>query len=184
MVPKRAKRFSDNLMLQLTKIDHDDFESIRSHYDLGGNEMRGFGRRAMLNWVMGAGMVIFGSPISALAQPTRTETNMAPAQPGTIGRFVEAVNRGDTVSFLAFFPKDGVVNDWGRKFVGHDAIRAWSDREFIGAKGRMTIKSIEQTGNEIRVAADWKSNFYSGDSRFVFMLDGEQIREMRITSDK
>ncbi len=102
--------------------------------------------------------------------------------PDLIDRFVEAVNRGDTEAFLAFFPENGVVDDWGRRFVGHDAIRGWSDREFIGAKGKMTVTKVEQKGNEVSVMADWKSNYYSGASCFVFVLDGEQIQEMRITS--
>ena len=79
------------------------------------------------------------------------------ALPDPIGRFVEAVNRGDTQAFIAFFPKDGVVDDSGRHFVGRDAIRRWNDREFIGAKGKMTVKSVKQNGNEITVTADWVS---------------------------
>jgi hypothetical protein len=43
--------------------------------------------------------------------------------PDPINRFVEAVNRADTKSFLDFFPSDGVVEDSGRRFVGHNAIR-------------------------------------------------------------
>jgi hypothetical protein len=104
------------------------------------------------------------------------------ALPEPVGRFVEAVNRGNVEAFLAFFPEKGVVDDWGRRFVGHDAIRGWSDREFIGAKGKITVAKVEQKGNEVSVTADWKSNYYSGPSRFVFVVEGERIQEMRITS--
>ena len=31
----------------------------------------------------------------------------------TVRRVVETVNRGDAEGFLAFFGKDGVVDDWG-----------------------------------------------------------------------
>lgn len=127
-------------------------------------------------------VLLAGLSLTVLAQPGTTMT--ATATPTVIERFVAAVNRGDTRSFLALFPKDGIVNDWGRTFVGHDAIRAWSDKEFIGAKGHLTVKNVQTTGKDVSVRAGWKSNFYSGDSRFVFELDGEQIREMRITSDK
>ena len=102
--------------------------------------------------------------------------------PPLIDRFVAAVNRGNTEAFLVCFPPDGVVDDWGRRFVGHKAIRTWSDEEMIGAKGRMTVKNVEQAGNEVTVTADWKSNFYSGPSRYVFVVDGDHIREMRITA--
>jgi len=107
----------------------------------------------------------------------------SPALPHPIDRFVEAVHKGDTKAFLAFFPKDGVVIDSGRRFKGHDAIRRWSDREFIGAHGRITVKAVEQKKDVVTVRADWKSNYYSGPSHFEFMLDGEQIRELRIAGE-
>lgn len=102
--------------------------------------------------------------------------------PEPVQQFVEAVNRGDTEAFLDFFPEDGVVNDWGRRFVGHDAIRGWSDGEFIGAEGTMTPQHVTVDGNEVDVTAGWVSNHHTGDSRFVFVVDGEEIKEMRITS--
>jgi hypothetical protein len=95
------------------------------------------------------------------------------ALPNPTDRFVVAVHQGDTRAFLAFFPKDGVVIDSGRHFKRHDAIRRWSDREFIGARGRMTVTEVTQKKDVVTVRADWKSNFYSGPSRFEFALDGE-----------
>jgi hypothetical protein len=82
----------------------------------------------------------------------------SPALPHPIDRFVEAVHRGDTRAFLAFFPKDGVVIDSGRRFADHDAILGWSDREFIGAHGHMTVKKVEQKKNVVMVKADWKKH--------------------------
>lgn len=106
---------------------------------------------------------------------------MSTAMPEPVDRFISAVNAGDTESFLAFFPQDGVVDDWGRRFVGHDAIKGWSDREFIGAEGRMTVTRIDVNGDEASVDADWRSNHFTGPSRFVFTLRGDQIEQMRIT---
>ncbi|MFC3108974.1 nuclear transport factor 2 family protein [Undibacterium arcticum] len=103
--------------------------------------------------------------------------------PDPISRFVDAVNRGDTKSFLAFFPQDGVLDDSGRRFVGHDAIHGWSDREFIGANGKMTVKAVAQKTNGVRVTADWISNVYTGRALFMFVLDGNHIRELRITGE-
>jgi hypothetical protein len=60
---------------------------------------------------------------------------------------------------LDFFTTDGVVDDSGRRFVGRDSIRRWSDREFMGAKGRMTVTNVEQTDGEVKVRADWVSNY-------------------------
>ncbi len=100
--------------------------------------------------------------------------------PPPIDRFVAAVNRGDTDGFLALMPADAVVDDWGRRFAGHAAIRRWSDREFVGAKGTLTPLAVAGAGGEVTLDADWKSNFYSGASRMVFRIDGGMVREMRI----
>jgi len=103
--------------------------------------------------------------------------------PDLIHRFVKSVNRGDADGFLSFFPHDGVVDDSGERYMGLDAIRRWSDREFIGAKGKMTVKAVQQNENSISLTADWVSNYYSGPSRFVFVLDGERVRELRISGE-
>jgi len=81
----------------------------------------------------------------------------------------------------ALFTSGGVANDWGRRFVGLDAIRRLSDQEFIGARGQLTVNRVESTKKGIRLVADWKSNAYSGSSGFEFVLDGDVIKEMLIT---
>jgi len=45
----------------------------------------------------------------------------------------------------------------------------------------MTVTRVTQTKNGASFNADWKSNYYSGASRFAFVLDGDRIRELRIT---
>ncbi len=101
--------------------------------------------------------------------------------PEPVSGFIAAVNAGDTERFLDYFPTDGVVNDWGREFHGHDAIRGWSDREFVGAQGTLTPANVTHEGNTITVDGDWASNHFTGPSRFVFTVDGDAVREMRIT---
>ncbi len=106
---------------------------------------------------------------------------MAVTIPPPVDRLVAAINGGDTEAFLALFAEDGVVDDWGSRMVGRAAIRTWSDRELIGAKGVLTVSKASARGGKATLDGDWKSNFYSGASHFVFTLDGETIREMRIT---
>lgn len=102
---------------------------------------------------------------------------MAGARSNLVQQLIGSVRNGDT----AAFPKDGIVNDWGTEYRGHYAIRIWSDREFIGAQGVLTVRNVRRSGNEVIVDAGWTSNFFSGDSRFVFVVDGDRIAEMRIT---
>jgi len=94
----------------------------------------------------------------------------------------DAINAGDTEAFLGFFPATGIVEDWGRRFSGLTAIRGWSDKELIGAKGTMTFGSvIEETPDRISLNVDWASSFYSGPGVFTFVLGDDKIREMKIS---
>jgi hypothetical protein len=62
--------------------------------------------------------------------------------PSPVERAIAAANHGDTDAFLATFTADGVVDDWGREFVGREAIRGWSDREFIGVQVALTVTTV------------------------------------------
>jgi len=88
-----------------------------------------------------------------------TRTNLPPPVNG----FLDAINRNDTAEFLAYFPHDGVVDDWGTRYIGHARIKDWS-------------------GREISLAAEVGGNGFTGPSRFVLVVEGEQVREMRITA--
>lgn len=103
--------------------------------------------------------------------------------PPPLDAFVAAVNGGDSDAALALFAPEGEIDDWGRRFVTPKAMRAWSDEEFIGAQGRMTVTQVTQTGNQVAVDADWRSNYYSGASRFVFTLVDGRIKQMRIVGE-
>ena len=102
--------------------------------------------------------------------------------PELLADFAAAINRGDTEAFLDFFAQDGEVNDWGRRFIGREAIRKWSDAETIGAHGTLTVTQIISAG-PTRIEADtyWKSEAFTGPGRFVFTLAGGKIRELRIS---
>jgi hypothetical protein len=102
--------------------------------------------------------------------------------PDTVAAFIDTVNAGNTLGFLDSFTADGVVDDWGRRFTDREAIRAWSDAEFIGARGRMTVTGVALGDNTVEVTADWRSTHANGLSRFTFTLDRDKIALMRITA--
>lgn len=121
----------------------------------------------------------------AISLPTTMDQPNNLEIPSPVNEFVLAVNKGDKATFLAFFDENNsLINDWGRKYVGHAAIGEWSDREFIGAKGTITPQRVVVNGKSITLWAGWKSNSYSGDSKFVFIVNGSNIEEMRIESAK
>lgn len=131
-------------------------------------------------------LVVLVSTTNSCAQPKdQMKKNEAQDIPEPVAGFIGAVNKSDEQAVLSFFDeKQGVVDDWGRRFEGHTAIKEWSDKEFIGAKGTITPQRWEVSGNEVTLWAGWKSNFYSGDSKFIFVVDGKKLKEMRIVSAK
>jgi hypothetical protein len=106
---------------------------------------------------------------------------MTAPMPTLLQRFVAAVNGGDSKAFLALFGDDSIVTDWGDRYVGIVAISEWNDREMIGAKGTLTVSDVATKPNEIIFRGDWASSVFTGPGRFVLKLDGERIREMRIS---
>ena len=102
--------------------------------------------------------------------------------PDPVASLIEAVNRNDVEAFLGFFVEDGEVDDWGRRFRGHAAIRGWSDREFIGVQAQLVVHRCTRAGNRINVDVDVTSKGFNGPSPFSFAIAGDRIRQMRIRS--
>ncbi|GAA3966141.1 nuclear transport factor 2 family protein [Gordonia caeni] len=105
---------------------------------------------------------------------------MSTSTPPPVASFIDAVNRHDEEAFLDAFPTHGFVDDWGRVFTGRRDIKAWSDKEFIGARGTMTVSETSTAGDEVTVVADWRSSHANGLSRFVFRIEGDKIASMTI----
>ncbi len=103
-----------------------------------------------------------------------------PTPPEPVAAFVAAVNAHDEQAFLDAFTSDGFVDDWGRVFTGREAIKGWSDNEFIGANGTMTPTEVQQHGDRVVVIADWRSTHANGLSRFEFAVDGPKLTSMTI----
>lgn len=96
----------------------------------------------------------------------------------------DATNRQDWPGFIALFHDDALVNDWGSLYRGTAAIKDWSDREMIGAKGTLTITRMITDGDGvIAFDTDWKSNFFSGPGRFTLIVRDGKIAELRISED-
>ncbi len=103
-----------------------------------------------------------------------------PQIPEPIASFIETVNRHDAEGFLDAFVDGGAVDDWGRDFVGRDAIKAWSDREFIGSSGVLTPEEVTVSGDMVVVVGDWRSTHANGRSSFAFDIQGDRIAKMTI----
>ncbi len=100
--------------------------------------------------------------------------------PAPVDAFIAGVNAHDEQAFLDAFTDDGVVDDWGREFTDREAIKAWSDHEFIGANGTMDVQRVDTDGDQVVVVADWRSTHANGLSEFTFDVDGDRIAKMTI----
>jgi hypothetical protein len=102
--------------------------------------------------------------------------------PAPVARAIDAVNADDTEAFLSEFPADGWIDDNGRRFGGHDAMRAWSDRELIGANSRFEVTGSEPIDGGVAVDIEVASDGFNGFSRFAFEVEGDQLRSMTIAA--
>lgn len=100
--------------------------------------------------------------------------------PEPVASFIKAVNRHDEEAFLDAFSVDGFVDDWGRVFTGREAIKGWSDNEFIGATGVLTPQETTVDGERITVVGDWASTHANGLSSFTFAVAGDRLASMTI----
>jgi hypothetical protein len=100
--------------------------------------------------------------------------------PEPVARLIDAANANDTDAFLASFGPDGVVDDWGREFHGRDAIRGWSDHEFIGVNVTLDVIGVEQRDGATTVTAQVGGDGFNGPSHFTFDLQGELVARMTI----
>ena len=100
--------------------------------------------------------------------------------PTPVAKLLEAANANDVDAFLAAFVDEGVVDDWGREFVGKAAIRAWSDAEFIGLQVTLSVVGVIQDGEATTVTTDVGGNGFNGPSHFTFAVAGDRIARMTI----
>jgi hypothetical protein len=99
----------------------------------------------------------------------------------SVRRAIASANAGDISGFLACFETSGCVDDWGRVFVGHDAIREWSDREFIGVNVSLDLEEFDTSADRATILAEVGGSGFNGASHFVFTAPELLIRSMKIT---
>ncbi len=79
--------------------------------------------------------------------------------PPTAEAYVRSINDHDPAAFIALFADSAVVNDVGRDFRGHAAIKAWSDREIFDANVTLEILDAADYDGETVVTTKVDGNF-------------------------
>jgi hypothetical protein len=105
---------------------------------------------------------------------------MTDTPPEPVARLLQAANGHDTDGFLASFTEDGIVDDWGREFAGADAIRGWSDAEFIGVDVTLAVTGVTTGGDETTVKAQVGGSGFNGPSTFTFAVRDDRVARMTI----
>ena len=104
-----------------------------------------------------------------------------PPLPIPVASALEAADAGNTEDFLAAFTDDGTVDDWGRLFRGKDAIRQWSDAEFIGRHVSLRVTATSTDGPTTTVSTLVGGDGFNGPSDFTFTATDTHVTLMRIT---
>ena len=100
--------------------------------------------------------------------------------PAPVAAVLDAANANDTEAFLGSLTADAVVDDWGREFRGPDAIRGWSDSEFIGVAVTLEVTDVERRDDETTVTATVGGDGFNGPSHFTFRVSGDRVTRMTI----
>ncbi len=93
----------------------------------------------------------------------------------------ESINAEDRAGFIADFSEDAVVDDWGREFVGLDAIASWNDNENIARATRISVTGYRETEGAHFVFTRVSGHGYHGEGTMRFLLDGPLIARLDIT---
>ena len=112
------------------------------------------------------------------------------ALPDVIAAHIAAHNRPDPDAFVATFAADALLNDAQREFVGHDAIRAWADKEIFGDHVTMQVESAFRHHADIVVHARVDGDFDKSKLpdpvilSYYFSLDAGKIAQLIILLNK
>ncbi|APU19519.1 nuclear transport factor 2 family protein [Actinoalloteichus sp. GBA129-24] len=88
--------------------------------------------------------------------------------------YVTAVAEGDLDGLVDAFDPDGEVIDVTRRIAGHDAIRAWADREVIG--GSLAVLEVTPTSDGQELLVHWAPAGSDGwQARYRFTFESDRI---------
>ncbi|GAB7068420.1 nuclear transport factor 2 family protein [Mycobacterium hodleri] len=108
-----------------------------------------------------------------------TTTTSAP-----VDSFFRATNAHDSAALLATFAQDAVLyNADEGTYRGHQDIKVWDDKEFVGAQCTVAVQDTITTGKgEIIVTGDTRGTFPGGQIilYFLFTVEDDLITALTI----
>jgi hypothetical protein len=96
-----------------------------------------------------------------------------------VRRAIEAINQGNLADSMALFPPDATVVDVST-YSGHEAIRAWAQRETFNVQVRFYVAREKNEEGTIVEGNVQSVGGYSRPATFSFTLDGDRIQRLVI----
>jgi len=94
-------------------------------------------------------------------------------------------NAGDSTKFVSLFASDGVIDDWGNKYIGTERIASWNQTDNIGKKSQFSlVDATQESDNQWLLHIKVAGNGFNGTSPFRFMINEDgKIQSMQIVPD-
>ena len=102
--------------------------------------------------------------------------------PAAIAHMIDATNAGDSDAFVAAFTEDAYLEDWGRKFHGHDGVRSWDRSDNIGRNAHFDPLGARRDQQDWIVTLRVTGGGFNGTSDIRFTVEGDHIARMVITA--
>ena len=96
-----------------------------------------------------------------------------------VRRAIAAINQGNLDNFMALFAPDATVVDVST-YSGHEAIRAWAQRETFNVQVRFRVAREKNKQGTIVEGNVQSVGGYSGPATFSFTVDGDRIQRLVI----
>ncbi len=91
--------------------------------------------------------------------------------PQAIAAFIEATNAHNTDEFLATLTDSAVITDEGQEYRGIAAIKAWSDKKYVGAKVTLDVVEVANSNGKTIVTVKVDGNFDKTGLPDPFLMD-------------
>ncbi|KRM72148.1 hypothetical protein [Lacticaseibacillus brantae] len=105
--------------------------------------------------------------------------------PEVLQAVIQTTNTGDSVGFVNLFENEGLIDDWGTKYVGRDRIGRWNQTDNIGRQSQFTlVDAVEEAPGQWLLHIKVAGLGFNGTSPFRFTLSpAGKIAAMQIVPD-
>jgi len=103
--------------------------------------------------------------------------------PAAIRAFVDTTNKADDEAFVNVFTEDAFLDDWGRRFHGHEGVASWNKTDNIGVQAHFELEKVEPAGepDTYNVTIKVRSHRFNGTGTMAFVVRGDKVASLVIS---